>query len=692
MAGKRLVRAACPHDCPDTCAMLVEVEDGCAVKVAADPDHPVTAGFLCGKVSNYLEHVYSPQRILQPLLRTSPKGTGQFRTVSWDEALDAAADGLQRAIDRYGGETVLPYSYLGTQGVLQGNTMSARLMNAIGATELVRTICAHAGIEGALLTHGPSPEVDPEEWPNARFLLVWGWNPMSTAPHLWRLLLQARRNGARLVVVDPFRSRTARVADEHIAPLPGTDGALALGLMRAIVDAGLADEPWCREHAVGYDELLERLAEYPVERCAKLCHVPATTVRRLGEEFARTQPSLLRAGVGGQRHLGAPIAYRTMACLPALAGSWRQRGGGFSYLPVATADALDSKPLRRDDLRPGPVRSINMAQLGSALTDPALDPPVTALVVWNSNPAAVAPAQELVLRGLAREDLFTIVLEQFPTDTTAYADVVLPATTQLEHLDVLFSWGHHYLTFNEPAIDPLGEAKPNTEIFRLLAQRLGLDDPCFRETDEEMVAALFEQPVAGITLDRLRARGWAKVDLGQGPLPHAHGGFRTPDGKLALRAGRLCEEGLDPLPFYDPPAEVADAELAARYPLCLVTPKTHLFLNTTFANGRRQAAAQPAPFVVLHPDDARQRDIGDGQEVRVFNDRGSFTAAARVSDDARRGVAVAPMGWWNASWPDGRSCQATTSERLTQLMSAPTFNDNRVDIEPARPGTPGHSA
>lgn len=685
MAERRLVRAACPHDCPDTCAMLVEVEGGRAVGVSGDPEHPITAGFLCGKVSTYLERVYSPQRILRPLLRAGPKGSGQLREASWDEALDAAAAGLRAAIDRHGGETVLPYSYLGTQGVLQGNTMSARFMNAIGASELVRTICAHAGIAGTLATHGPSPEVDPEQWPNARYLIVWGWNPMSTAPHLWRLLLQARRDGARLVVVDPYRSRTARVADEHVAPLPGTDGALALGMMRAIVDAGLADEAWCREHATGYDELLGRLEEYPVERCAAICDVPSATIRRIGEELARTQPSLVRVGVGAQRHLGAPVAYRTIACLPALAGSWRHRGGGFSYLPIATADALNSAPLRRDDLRPGPVRAVNMAQLGTALTDPALDPPVNALVVWNANPAAIAPAQELVLKGLAREDLFTIVLEQFPTDTTAYADVVLPATTQLEHLDVLFSWGHHYLTFNEPAIAPLGEAKPNTEIFRLLAARLGLDDPCFRETDEELMDALFEEPVAGITLERLRRDGWAKVDLGQGPLPHAHGRFRTPDGKLALRADALAEAGLDPLPFYDPPAEVADGDLAARFPLCLVTPKTHLFLNTTFANGRRQSAAQPSPFVVLHPDDARERGIADGENVRVFNDRGSFVAPARVSDEARRGVAVAPMGWWNASWPGGRSCQATTPERLTSLIPSPTFNDNRVEIERARP-------
>jgi anaerobic selenocysteine-containing dehydrogenase len=609
------------------------------------------------------------------------KGEGRFRRATWDEALELVSSRLRDAIDRYGGEAVLPYSYYGTMGALQGNSMSERVMNALGASLLVRTICATAGIDGVIATHGVSPEVDPEEWPHARYLLVWGWNPMSTAPHLWRLLLAARRNGARLVVVDPYRSRTAHVADEHVRPLPGTDGALALGMMRAIRDAGLADAAWCREHAVGYEELLERLDEYPLDRCAALCDVDAATIARLGEEFASSQPSLLRLGVGAQRHLGAPIAYRTLACLPALAGSWRHRGGGFSYVPTATAGALDSSPLRRSDLRRKEPRAINMSQLGDALTDGELDPPVAALVVWNANPAAIAPDQERVLAGLAREDLFTAVLEQFPTDTTRYADVVLPATTQLEHLDVHFSWGHHYLTFNEPALAPLGEAKPNTEIFRALAARLGLDDPCFAESDEAMLESLFRDPPAGIGLGELRRAGWAKVDLGQGTRPHAHGGFGTPSGKVELKAVGLEELGIDPLPFFDPPAEVLDERLAAAYPLCLVTPKTHLFLNSTFANGRRQRAAQPHPFVTLHPTDAAPRGVGDGASVRVFNERGSFRARATVSDDTRPGVAVCPMGWWNDAWPDDRSCQTTTSQRVTSLAAAPIFNDNRVEIE-----------
>jgi anaerobic selenocysteine-containing dehydrogenase len=656
----RLVRGACPHDCPDTCAMHVTVEDGRAVKVAGDPDHPITVGFLCGKVSNYLDRVYSDERILHPLVR------GQ--RASWDAALEVVAEGLTRAREEFGGESILPYSYMGTQGLIQGDVMSARVMNALGATNLERTICATAGYTGTLMTHGLSPEVDPEEWPNARYVIVWGWNPLSTAPHLWRKLLDARAAGARLVVVDPFRSRTARVADEHLRPLPGTDAALAIGMMRAIVDAGLQDEDWCRAHSDGYDELLAALADRSVEDCAEICGVPAEDIARVAREFATTRPALLRLGVGAQRHMGAPTAYSTIASLPALVGAWRERGGGCSYIPLATAAAISDYPLKREDLRPAPVRTINMSQLGEALTDPALDPPIKAFVCWNSNPAAIAPDQERVLAGLAREDLFVVVLEQFMTDTARLADVVLPATTQLEHRDVLFSWGHHYVTWNEPAIEPLGEAKPNTETFRLLAARLGLDDLCFADSDQELV----DQLLQGFDEGDLRTRGWRKVDLGQGPIPHAEGGFGTETGRVALHADYL------------PPAEVADAALADRFPLALITPKTHLFLNSTFANQQRQHSAQPAPAVVLHPADAAVRGVSDGDHVRVFNGRGAFSCAARVSDDARVGVVVAPMGWWNSDYAGGRSAQATTSQALTELGHAPTFNDNRVEVEPLR--------
>ena len=642
--------------------MHVTVEDGRATAVKGDPDHPITHGFLCGKVSNYLDRVYSGDRILHPLVRDG----GELRRASWDEALDLVAAGLKRAIDTHGGESILPYSYAGTQGLVQGNLMSQRVMNALGASELVRTICATAGIAGVTATHGISPEVDPEEWPHARYLLLWGWNPMSTAPHLWRLLLETHRSGAPLVVVDPFRSKTARLADVHLRPLPGTDAALALGMMRAIRDAGLVDEDWCRAHATGLDEVLERLEEWPLDRAAELTGVPAADIERVGLDFARTQPALLRLGVGAQRHVGAPAAYSTVASLPALVGAWRHRGGGCSYIPTATAAAISAVPGGRPDLRAKPGRRINMSQLGDALCGD-LDPPVAALVVWNSNPAQVAPDQTKVLAGLGRPDLFTVVLEQFMTDTAAHADVVLPATTQLEHLDVIFSWGHHYVTLSRPAIEPCGEAKPNTEIFRLLAARLGLDDPCFGDSDEQLVETVLATAPNHVSLDGLDERGWAKVDLGQGERPHAEGGFGTSDGKLHLHA------------VYEPPGEVANEDLAARFPLALITPKTHLFLNSTFANQARQHAAQPKPFVVVHPDDAGPRGLAT--RARVYNDRGSFVADVQVSDETRPGVVVAPMGWWSADYEGGIGAQATTPQVLTEKGEAPTFNDNRVEVE-----------
>jgi anaerobic selenocysteine-containing dehydrogenase len=658
-------------------------ESGRAVEIGGDPEHPITQGFLCGKVSNYLDRVYSDERLLQPLIRSGPKGAGEFRRASWDEAIDFAGSGLEAAIAAHGPQSILPYSYMGTQGALQGGSIANRFMNAIGASDLVRTICASAGIAGVVGTQGLSPEVDPEEWPHARYIIVWGWNPMSTAPHLWKKILEARRNGARLVVVDPFRSRSARVADRHLRPLPGTDAALALGMMRAVLDAGLADEDWCRAYADGYDELVERLGEHEVEHYAELCRVDAEEIETVAREFASTQPSLLRLGVGAQRHLGAPIAYRTIACLPALAGSWRHRGGGCSYIPTATANAVPSAVLDGAELRPGEVRQINMSQLGETLTDAELDPPVAALVVWSSNPATIAPNQKRVLEGLRREDLFTVVIEQFMTDTAAHADVILPATTQLEHLDAVFSWGHHYFTLNEPAIEPLGDAKPTTEAFRLLARRMGLDGAAFEASDEDLLGELLAGKPAGLTVERLRERGWAKIDLGQGPTPHAEGNFVTPTGKLGLRADWLADAGVDTLPFFDPPAEVADERLAERYPLALVTPKTHLFLNSSFANQERQHSAQPEPYVVVHPVDAKARGIAADDTVRVFNDRGAFSCRVEVSDDAREGVVVAPMGWWARDYDDGLAAQATTSQRITELGSAPTFNDNRVELEPA---------
>ena len=621
--------------------MLIEVDEaGRATKVSGDPGHPITQGFLCGKVSNYLDRVYADDRLLRPLIRTGPKGAGEFREASWDEALDKVAEGLKGAIERHGGGSILPYSYAGSQGFTQGHLMGTRLMHALGGSELERTICATAGIAGTTATHGLSPEVDPELWPRARYLLIWGWNPISTSPHLWKKLLEARSNGARLVVVDPFRSRTARLADVHVRPRPGTDAALALAMMRAVLDAGLHDEAWCREHTVGYDELLGRLGEREVGEWAEPTGVAEEQVRAVAEGFAATDPALLRLGVGAQRHLGAPAAYRTIACLPGLTGAWRHAGGGCSYIPTATAAAISDLPLARSELRSGPARTINMSQLGDALTDAELDPPVAALICWNSNPAQVAPDQDRVLEGLRREDLFTVVMEQFMTDTAAHADVVLPATTQLEHLDAVFSWGHHYMTLNEPAIEPVGEAKPNSEAFRLIAARMGIDDPAFGQSDGELLEELMAGAPEAFDVRRLHERGWEKIDLGQGEAPHADGNFVNGSGKLEFRSAWFESEGLDGLPFYDEPAEAAGD--SAEFPLALLTPKTHLFLNSTFPNQARQHSAQPQPSDRdpprrrLRSRDRRRREGPGPQRARIVRMCGA--GQRRCATRHRRGA------------------------------------------------------
>ena len=551
--------------------------------------------------------------------------------------------------------------------------MSARVMNALGATELERTICATAGMRRHADARTASrPRSIPRSGTHARHLLVWGWNPMSTAPHLWRKLLDARAAGARLVVVDPFRSRTARVADEHLSPLPGTDAALAIGMMRAVVDAGLQDEDWCRAHAEGYDELLAALARAPGRALRR--DLRRATPTTIASAWAASSPPPSRrccaSGWARSATWARPPPTRTIASLPALTGAWRDRGGGCSYIPLATAAAVDS--LRAAARGPAARAGAHDQHVPArrALTDPALDPPVKALVCWNSNPAAIAPDQERVLEGLRRDDLFTVVLEQFMTDTAAHADVVLPATTQLEHLDVVFSWGHHYLTWNEPAIEPLGEAKPNTEAFRLIAARLGLDDPCFRESDEELIDALLRATSTAAASTAARAR------LAQDrPRPGAD--RRTPRAASAPRPGKLALHA-----DYEPPAEVADAPLAERFPLAMITPKTHLFLNSTFANQRAPALGSAGAGGGAAP---RRRGRARGRGRR----RGARVQRPRRLRLRRAACPTTPARacWWRR-WAGGtRTTRAGAAarppprRRSPRLGHAPTFNDNRVEVE-----------
>ena len=686
---RRRVRVVCPHDCPDTCLMTVDVEKGRAVALGGDPEHRFTQGFLCVKVSRYLERVYSPHRILHPMRRKGRKGEGKFERVSWGEALDEIAGRLRAVIAAHGPQAILPYSYAGNLGLLSYGSMDRRFFHALGASLLDRTICATAGAHGFKATVGSTIGFDPEAIVHARLIVAWGSNLVSSNVHLWPFVEEARRRGARLVTVDPYRSRTAERSDRHLALLPGTDAALALGVMHVVFRDGLEDRDYLERHTIGHSELRERAREWTPERTAATTGLAAKEVEDFALDYARTRPSAIRLNYGLNRHAGGGMAARTIACLPAVVGAWRHPGGGAllstsGTFPVAT-DALE----RSDLVRPG-TRTLNMSRLGRLLGDPDLDPPVKALFVYNSNPAAVAPEQERVRQGLAREDLFTVVHELFPTDTVDFADVVLPATTVLEHYDILKAYGHLYVSLNRPAIAPLGESISNTELFRRLAARLGLDHPCLRDTDEDMARQAFDwshPAMAGITLERLEREGSVRLSVPEPHAPFAEGGFPTPSGKCELLSERLGAEGHDPLAGYVPPREsvASDPERARVYPLAFISPPAHHFLNSTFSSQPVFVRREGEASVTIHPDDAAARGITEGRTVRVFNDRGSFLARARVSDAARRGLVVGLSIWWAKMCPGGRNANAVTSQELTDMGGGATFYDVLVDVAPAEP-------
>jgi anaerobic selenocysteine-containing dehydrogenase len=686
---RRRFKVVCPHDCPDTCVMTVDVEDGRAVAIGGDPEHRFTAGFLCAKVSRYLERVYSPDRILHPLRRVGGKGEGRFARITWDEALDEVAARFRQIARQFGPEAILPYSYAGNMGLLSFGSMDRRFFHALGASLLDRTICATAGAAGYKATVGKSIGLDPEAVVHARLVVAWGANIVSSNVHLWPFVEEARRRGARLVCVDPYRSRTAEKADWHLALLPGTDAALALGLMHVIFRDGLEDGEYLERFTIGAAELRERAREWTPERTAATTGLVAADVVRLAREYATTRPSAIRLNYGLNRHAGGGMAVRTISCLPAVTGAWRDAGGGV-LLSTSGLFPVRSEVLERPDLSPPGTRTINMSRIGRVLNDASLRPPVKAVYVYNSNPVAVAPEQESVVRGFAREDLFTVVHDLFSTDTVDYADLVLPATTTLEHYDLHKAYGHLYLSLSRPAIAPLGEARPNTEVFRQLAARLDLDHPALRETDEEMARAAFawdEGALSGITFDRLEREGSVRLSLGDPLVPFARGGFPTPSGKCELLSPALAAEGLDPLAGYVPPREsVASApDLAQRYPLALISPPAHHFLNSTFSSQPAFVRRESEPFLVLHPDDARARGVAEGALVRAFNDRGSFVATARVSDAARPGVVVGLSIWWAKMCPGGRNANAVTSQELTDLGGGATFYDVLVEVRPELP-------
>ena len=681
-AAQMVIPGACPHDCPDRCSWLVTVEDDQAVKLVGHPEQPFTQGVLCAKVSHYLERVYSPQRLLYPLKRVGPKGEAQFVRVSWDEALDDIAARFQQIIAEDGPTAILPYSYMGNQGVLQSASLDRRFFAHLGATQLDRRICSDAGGSGILATQGATGGMLPEDIAHSRLIVLWGTNTVVTNLHLWPFIQQARRAGAQVVVIDPLNTRTAARADWHLRPLPGTDAALALGMMRVMVDEGLHDADYVAQHTHGFEPLRARLADYAPERVAQITGVMRDDIVKLARLYATTRPAAIRLLVGMEHHAQGAMMFRAIACLPALSGAWRERGGGLlDYTAQVHHQALHLSSVQMRHLQDRSIRKVNMAQLGQALTDAAMAPPIRALVVYNSNPAATAPNQNKVLQGLRRTDLFTVVHEQFMTDTARYADYILPATTQVEHLDLLWSWGHTYVTLNRPAISPRGEAVSNTELFRRLASRLGFDEPELRESDEALVRSVLssDHPYAqGVTFERLWREGWTPLNLPEDWRPFAAGDFPTPSGKCEFEAAHLAAHGMDTLPAYTPPETVGDA----RYPLRLITAKSSLrFLNTSYANLPRQLQAACEPRLDLHPEDAASRRIRDGDWARVFNDRGEACLRARVGDHVRPGVAAMPFGWWPAHSPGQASANALTSDGLSDLGGGGDWHDTKVEVE-----------
>ena len=672
------VRGACPHDCPDTCALITTVDNGVAVRVQGNPAHAHTEGVLCAKVSKYAERTNHAERLLTPLKRTGPKGPGgRFEPVGWDEALDDIAQRLS-AIAARAPEAILPYSYAGTMGLVQGESMDRRFFNRLGASQLGRTICAAAGGEGLTQTLGGKVGMKVEWFAESKLILIWGSNSIGSNLHFWRYAQQAKRDGARLVCIDPRKTETADKCHEHLQLLPGTDAALALALMHELIAHDWLDHDYIARHTVGWEGLRERALQWPPERAAQVCGLPVEQIRQLARDYGTTRPAAIRLNYGMQRVRGGGNATRAVACLPALVGAWRHRAGGL-LMSSSGQFPVQRAALQRPDLVPGgrAPRTVNMSTIGDDLLRPAsaeFGPRIDALIVYNSNPVAVAPDSGKVVQGFARDDLFTVVLEHFQTDTADYADYVLPATTQLEHWDVHVAYGHTDVLLNRPAVAPMGQALSNTQIFRDLAARMGFADACFADTDEDLCRQAYGSHV---DFQQLLDQGFATLAVPD--APYAEGGFPTPSGRCEFYSERLAAQGLDPLPDHLPNRETPGS--SAVYPLAMISPPARNFLNSTFVNVTSLRNIETRPVLEIHPDDAAPRGIADGSLVRVFNDRGSYECHATVSLRARPGVVNGLGIWWRKFGANGTNVNELTSQALTDLGAAPTFYDCVVQVE-----------
>jgi anaerobic selenocysteine-containing dehydrogenase len=735
---QRVVHAACPHDCPDACGVLITVQDGRATKIQGDAAHPVTRGFLCAKVAKYLDRVYSPDRVLYPMRRIGPKGVGPersvapygqplrlgsgqargavptntWRRITWDEALDEIAEKFEKIAADFGSEAILPYSYGGTLGVLNGASMDRRFFHRLGASQLARNICSMAGEEGLKSVIGVKLGTEPEQFRHSRYIIAWASNIHGNNVHLWPFIEDARRQGAKLVVIDPYRTRTAACADWYLPINPGTDAALALGMMHVIISENRYDADYVSKHTLGFEQLRQKALEYPTERVAQWTGISASDIARLAREYATVRPAVIRVNYGVQRSEGGGMATRAIAMLPCLTGSWKEVGGGLQ-LSTSGAYGLNRAGLERTDLMMDtlgrPARTVNMVELGKALNT-LTDPPIQALFVYNSNPAAVCPNHNDVVRGLRRPDLFTVVHEQFFTDTTDYADIVLPATTFFEHKELQTGYGHYYLQNSDQAIEPLGECKSNVETFRVLAKKMGFEDECFSDSVEEMMDTALSSAnpwLTGIDRGRLEREGHVRLNFEETSdatscvspkgahtvpgrvaessnerpfLPFAAGSFPTSSGKAELYNESLKSLGLDPVVEFTPPSESRHSPQAEQFPLEMLARKADNFLNSTFSNLPSIERMEELGLLEISSIDANTRQIKDGDKVRVFNRRGEIVLSARVDGKVQPGVVSASL-YWAKLTAGNRNINVLTSEKLTDLGNSATFYSVLVEVE-----------
>lgn len=681
-----VIRGACPHDCPDGCATLTEVRDGRAVRFSGDPAHPITQGWLCAKVRPYLERVHHPNRLLHPMRRVGRKGGGEWTRISWDDALDEIRDRWQTIIAEHGAAAILPYSYSGTLGLVEMAVASSRFWNRLGASDLERTICDAAMTEAVNATFGASRAPDPRDVRKSKLIVIWGHNPASTGPHFMPILRDAQRDGAYVVVIDPRRTLTARSADLHIAPRPATDGALALGFMHVIFRDGLHDADWLDANTVGWRELEARAADFSPSRVAAITGVPDETIESLARSYATTKPALLKVADGINRHLSGGQTSRAIICLPAVIGQIGVPGGGLFYSQSGhirwNAEAVG----HASECPPVP-RSLNMNRLGAVLTGEAENPPVKSLYVFGANPATSSPNSSLIREGLRRPDLFTVVHEQFMTATAEFADIVLPATTQLEHVDLIKPYGHPHLQYNQAAIAPMGEAKSNWTVMRLLAERMGFDEPWLRQSNDEVIAEVLAATSSNprlrcVTFERLKDEGTvAYADDPENPVPFADLRFPTPSGKVEIRSERIAAAGLDPVPDYVPSSDVVDPAIADAS-LTLLSGAAHHFTSSTFSNQPSLRAKQGAPSLEINPRDAAERGISNGDDVLVENHRGAVQLRATVTTDVPPGVVVSVKGNWGTLSPGGRGINELTTDKLADLGGGSAFHSLRVTVRP----------